>query len=77
MGSTTRKTEMTIIAGGLRGLAGYLVHFTQSAAEGVSLCYSYTVRGCPVCIGSEHAKEIYLYTRKSINPEVSLLMMSQ
>lgn len=45
MGSTTRKTEMTIIAGSLRGLAGYLVHFTQSAAEGVSLAlFVYVVR---------------------------------
>ena len=39
MGSTTRKTEMTIIAGSLQGLVGYLVHFTQSAAEGVSHNY--------------------------------------
>ena len=57
MGSTTRKTEMTIIAGSLQGLAGYLVHFTQSASE-----------------GAEYAKDIYLYTRKSINPEASLLI---
>ena len=34
MGSTTHKTEMSIIAGVLKGLAGCLVHFTQSAAEG-------------------------------------------
>jgi len=39
MGSTTHKTEMTIIAGVLKGLAGYLVHFTQSVAEGVYPLY--------------------------------------
>lgn len=75
MGSTTRKTEMTIITGSLQGLAGYLVHFTQSAAEGVSLSYC-VYSTCPCMpVGGEHAKDIYMYTRKSINPEVSLLVI--
>ena len=32
--STTKKPEMTVIGGALRGLDAYLVNFTQSLSEG-------------------------------------------
>ena len=75
MGSTTRKTEMAIIAGSLQGLTGYLVHFTQSAAEGVSLMLPWQLCNNSL-LGAEYAKDIYLYTRKSINPEVSIYFIN-
>ena len=34
MQAKTRKPELSIIAGCLQGLTGYLVNFTQSAEEG-------------------------------------------
>ena len=35
MQAKTRKPELSIIAGCLQGLTGYLVNFTQSAEEGI------------------------------------------
>ena len=54
MQSKTKKPEMAVIGGCLRGLNSYLVNFSQSVAE-----------------GSEHAKNIYSFTRMAIDPEVA------
>ena len=37
MTTTTRKPEFSIIAGVFQGLAHLLIHFTQSAEEGMSI----------------------------------------
>lgn len=55
MTSKTKKPDMPVIAGCLRGLTSYLTNFTQSVEE-----------------GSRYAKDIYSYTRKAIEPQVSL-----
>ena len=52
--SKSKKPEMAVIGGCLRGLNSYLVNFSQSAAE-----------------GSEHAQNIYKFSKMAIDPKVS------